>query len=214
MFLDNENNLCRRLLVIGCQRSGTTLLSSMLGRHSEINMLFESTTKDVNKLIGKKYNGNKLLAWRQIRSNSRSSKIGHFINRVVNFDYSLNNQKKHKIRIFPTSQLSINDYLNNDSALILMTRKKSEVLKSITNRTDASKSLASYEYDKSLEEMNKYKDVALNIDFSNLIHNTEDTLMKTCEFLNLVYETRMLEGPKFNFIYPHSKIIKSKSNSN
>ena len=95
-----------------------------------------------------------------------------------------------------------------------MTRKKSEVLKSITNRTDASKSLASYEYDKSLEEMNKYKDVALNIDFSNLIHDTEDTLMKTCEFLNLVYETRMLEGPKFNFIYPHSKIIKSKSNSN
>ena len=39
------------LLVLGCQRSGTTLLAAMLGGHSEINMIFESTTDDVLKLI-------------------------------------------------------------------------------------------------------------------------------------------------------------------
>ena len=38
-------------VVIGLQRTGTTLLASMLGRHSEINMLFESVNKDVLKLI-------------------------------------------------------------------------------------------------------------------------------------------------------------------
>ena len=41
------------MVVIGLQRTGTTLLASMLGRHPEINMLFESVTKDSLKLIGK-----------------------------------------------------------------------------------------------------------------------------------------------------------------
>ena len=62
-------------VVIGLQRTGTTLLASMLGRHSEINMLFESVTKDSLKLIGKEWNCNKLLAYRQIRINQRSSKF-------------------------------------------------------------------------------------------------------------------------------------------
>ena len=54
-------------VVIGLQRTGTTLLASMLGRHPDINMLFESVTRDSLQLIGKKWNGNKLLAYRQIR---------------------------------------------------------------------------------------------------------------------------------------------------
>ena len=40
-------------VVIGLQRTGTTLLASMLGRHPDINMLFESVTNDSLKLIGK-----------------------------------------------------------------------------------------------------------------------------------------------------------------
>ena len=64
------------LLLLGCQRSGTTLLAAMLGGHSEINMLFESTSDDVLKLIGKKYSGNKALVRRQIRFSQRSSKFG------------------------------------------------------------------------------------------------------------------------------------------
>ena len=45
-------------VIVGLQRTGTTLLASMLGRHPEINMLFESVTKDSLKLIGKQWNGN------------------------------------------------------------------------------------------------------------------------------------------------------------
>ena len=50
-MLNQDPNL---VLLLGCQRSGTTLLASMLGGHSEINMLFESTSDDVMRLIGKK----------------------------------------------------------------------------------------------------------------------------------------------------------------
>jgi len=96
-------------VVVGLQRTGTTLLASMLGRHPEINMLFESVTKDSLKLIGKKWNGNKLLAYRQIRYSSRSSKFGHLINRIVNLDFKKHN-RHHLIRPFPTSVMSIEDY--------------------------------------------------------------------------------------------------------
>ena len=96
-------------VVIGLQRTGTTLLASMLGRHPEINMLFESVTKDSLKLIGKQWNGNKLLAYRQIRKNKRSSKLGHLINRIVNLDFKQEN-RHHLVRPFPTSVMSIEDY--------------------------------------------------------------------------------------------------------
>ena len=34
------------VLILGLQRTGTTLLASMLGGHSEVNMLFESVGSD------------------------------------------------------------------------------------------------------------------------------------------------------------------------
>jgi len=214
MFLANNKKLTNKLLLIlGCQRSGTTLLASMLGRHSEVNMLFESTTDDVLKLIGKKYNGNKLLPWRQIRKTQKSSKLGYLINRIVNFDFGLTNQEHHNIRVFPTSDLSISDYKNKKALFITITRDKSEVLKSITKRTNANINRAAFEYDKALEEIAFVKKEALNIDFYDLIHETEITLKKICEFLNLEFEEKMLEGPQYNFVYPHKNIIKDKSKS-
>ena len=105
------------LVVIGLQRTGTTLLASMLGRHPEINMLFESVTKDSLKLNGKQWNGNKLLAYRQIRSNKRSSKWGHLINRIVNLDFKQEN-RHHLVRPFPTSVMSIEDYKKEGAVFI------------------------------------------------------------------------------------------------
>ncbi|NND95360.1 MAG: hypothetical protein HKN45_10875 [Flavobacteriales bacterium] len=104
-----NNRKSKLLLVLGCQRSGTTLLAAMLGRHSEINMLFESTTNDTTRLIGKTYCGNKLLAWRQIRLKKRSSKFGHLINRIVNLDFGLKRNDHHKFRVYPNSSLSVQD---------------------------------------------------------------------------------------------------------
>ena len=100
----NKLNM-KPILILGCQRSGTTLLASVLGRHSEVNMLFESTTDDTLKLIGKKYQGNKLCVWRQIRRNQKASKWGHFVNRLVNFhflssfNFVLDLQRKEEVLI-------------------------------------------------------------------------------------------------------------------
>lgn len=208
-----NNNKSKLLLVIGCQRSGTTLLAAMLGRHSEINMLFESTTRDVFNLIGKKYNGNKLLAWRQIRIKSKSSKFGHLINRIVNLDFGIKKHRHHKIRIFPTSSLSMQDYIDNKAVVITIVRDKQEIINSIITRTKMTKKQAETEYERASEQMEFLKKSAYEVQFHDLVHNPISTLEGICQFLGLDFEDRMLEGVEYNFVYPSSSIIKEKSKS-
>ncbi|MCB0844754.1 MAG: sulfotransferase [Bacteroidetes bacterium] len=201
----------RTLLLLGCQRSGTTLLAAMLGGHSEINMLFESTSGDVLRLIGKKYNGNKLLPWRQIRKKQKASKFGHFMNRLVNLDFSRNGSSHPKIRLFPTSSLSIEDYLKNDARIITITRNREEVVRSITTRTKLSRKQAEKEYDRSMQEMEGLTNMAFQVDFADLVNHPVETLQAICEYLELEFESRMLEGVEYNFVYPHSSVMKDKS---
>ncbi|WNJ17605.1 sulfotransferase [Pontibacter sp. G13] len=198
------------LLILGCQRSGTTLLSAMLGGHPEISMLFESTDEDVMALIGKKYRGNKLLTWRQIRMNQRASRFGYLMNRLANIDLN-KKAKPHKTRPFPTSRLSIQDYIDLGAKIITITRKKDEVVSSIINRTKMSEAQASSEYDLAMAEVDKVRHIAHNINFSELVGEPTETLKGICEFLELDFEERMLEGPKYNFVYPHKAILKEKS---
>lgn len=199
------------LLILGCQRSGTTLLAAMLGRHSEINMLFENNTDATFELIGKKYSGNKILAWRQVRWNQRASKFGHLVNRIVNLDFFLK-RRSHKIRVFPLSRLSIKDYVEKDAKIITIVRDKKEVVNSIVKRAEMPKELAEKEYDLAIKEIERVKEIAVaNIDFSDLVNDPIDTLTEVCDSLDIEFEERMLEGPKYNFVYPNLEIIKSKS---
>lgn len=204
-----ENDKSKLLVVMGCQRSGTTLLAAMLGGHSEINMLFESTSNDIQKLIGKKYSGNKLLAWRQIRMNRRASTLGHLINRIANLHFD--SKKHHKIRPFPTSAMCLQDYIERNAAIITIVREKTEVIDSITTRTQMTQAQAENEYDRSMELINKLGSRAHQVQFSDLIHNPIETLTLVCDFLDLDFEDRMLKGVEYNFVYPNSNLVTEKS---
>jgi len=197
------NTLSNILLVIGCQRSGTSLLASMLGRHSEINMLYESTTTDSLFTIGKKYSGNKLLAWRQIRWDKRASRIGHLMNRLINADFG-RRRRHHRVRLFPTSKLSLKDYLDVNGRIIVITRNKVDVIKSIVRRTQMSAYQAEREYDRSMKLISKLHHVALLIQFNDLVSRPEAIMKGVCRYLGLEYESRMLEGPRFNYVYPRA----------
>lgn len=197
------------LLILGCQRSGTTLLASMLGRHSEINMLFESTTNDVFRLIGKKYQGNKLLVWRQIRMSQRSSYMGHIINRIVNFHFF--GKKHHKHRPYPISELCIEDYLDRGAKVIYIRRPEKEVVSSITKRTPMTEKQATQEYFKCTKILDAVSNKALEITFHDLVNNPQSTMKIACEYLDLQYEEGMMDGAEFNIVYPHKKIMSEKS---
>tara|TARA_B100000902_G_C27230913_1_gene874761 strand:+ start:278 stop:886 length:609 start_codon:yes stop_codon:yes gene_type:complete len=198
-------------VIIGLQRTGTTLLASMLGRHSEINMLFESVTKDSLKLIGKEWNGNKLLAYRQIRERQRSSRWGHFINRVVNFDFKKEN-RHHLVRIYPTSKMSIEDYKKQGAIFITIERDKESSIKSMMKRAGQSRKQAVYEWEQGMNIINNLKgENTYSLNFFDLVNNTNKILLDICDFLDIKYTDKMLEGPKFNFVYPQESIVKKKS---
>tara|TARA_B100000795_G_scaffold8348_1_gene5926 strand:- start:1768 stop:2376 length:609 start_codon:yes stop_codon:yes gene_type:complete len=198
-------------VVIGLQRTGTTLLASMLGRHPEINMLFESVTQDSLKLIGKQWNGNKLLAYRQIRKNKRSSKWGHLINRIVNLDFKQEN-KHHLVRPFPTSVMSIEDYKKEGAVFITIERDKESSVSSMMKRAGQTKKQAEREWEHGMKIINQLKNEgAYALTFVDLVNNSEKYLKEICNFLAIEYSEKMLEGPKYNFVYPNEGIIKKKS---
>jgi hypothetical protein len=198
-------------VVIGLQRTGTTLLASMLGRHPEINMLFESVTKDSLRLIGKKWNGNKLLAYRQIREIQRASKFGHFINRCANFDFRTKS-RPHLIRPFPTSIMSIEDYKQEGAIFITIERDMESSVSSMMKRAGQSRKQAEKEYKLAMEIINNLKKESFySLTFLELINNSEKILKEICQLLELDYEPKMMDGPKYNFVYPNKGIIKKKS---
>ncbi|RMD50166.1 MAG: sulfotransferase [Ignavibacteria bacterium] len=198
------------LLILGCQRSGTSLLASMLGRHKEINMLYESITDDTFKLIGKEYQGNKLLLPRQIHFTKRASKFGYLINRIINFHFR--GYKYQKVRIYPSSKLSITDYLSRGAKLIVMTREKEATINSMIKRAGLSPSQAEREYTQAMNLIQKLiQEGAFHVRFEDLLIETETVLKNICNFLDLEYDKRMLEGPKYNFVYPNDRIVKEKA---
>ena len=198
-------------VVVGLQRTGTTLLASMLGRHPEINMLFESVTRDSLKLIGKQWNGNKLLAYRQIRKKKRSSKWGHLINRIVNLDFKKEN-RHHLARPFPTSVMSIEDYKKEGAVFITIERDKESSVSSMIKRSGQTKNQAEREWDRGMKIINQLKNEgAYSLTFVDLVNNSEKYLKEICNFLVIEYLEKMLEGPKYNFVYPQDSVVKRES---
>ena len=198
-------------IVIGLQRTGTTLLASMLGRHPEINMLFESVTKDSLKLIGKQWNGNKLLAYRQIRKSERASKWGHFINRILNLDFRKGN-KHHLVRPYPTSIMSIDDYENEGAFFITIERDKESSVSSMMKRAGQNKKQAVKEWEKGMKIINHLKgENTYSLTFVDLVNDSEKILKEICQFLDVDYLDAMLEGPKYNFVYPQESVVKRES---
>ena len=183
----------------------------MLGGHSEINMLYESSTRDVINLIGKKYKGNKVLAWRQIRMHSRASRLGHIINRLVNLDFNTGKFKQQKRKPFPTSQFSLQDYIDRGATFVSIERDQEEVVQSIVNRTPLSRAQAIVEYEKASEQIRQLatRTDVCNVSYSDLVSDPKEALNRICKFLDLQFEDRMLEGARYNHLYPES--IKEKT---
>ena len=168
--------------------------------------------KDSLKLIGKKWNGNKLLAYRQIRNKQRSSRFGHLINRIVNFDFKKKN-KHHLIRPFPISNMSIEDYKEKGAVFITIERDKQSSVKSMMKRAGQTKNQAEHEWEEGMKIINSLKiEGAYSLSFVNLVNDTERILLEICKFLDIeLLKERMLEGPKYNFVYPQNSIVKRKS---
>ncbi len=191
-----------KLYIFGVQRSGTTLLAALLGAHSDINMLSQSVTGDQNKLIGKKYQGNKLCVPSDIRWKKKTTRIKSLLyiktKRILKA-IGIN------IVLSPSARFNIQDLLKENCKIIKIYRSKEANIQSIVKRTGVSNRKAEKHFYEGQELLNKIP--GLTIDYNTLTSSTVETLKEICKYLEIEYEPKMFDGVNNMLNYNHDRII-------
>ncbi|MFX1589462.1 MAG: sulfotransferase domain-containing protein [Promethearchaeota archaeon] len=202
----------QKLLILGCRRSGTTLLASLIGAHSQVNML-DGCDKCIDKLIGKRYQGVKMTI-PHIHYNRRSSDLWIFLYHKIAFLRKC--FLKIGIQFDPHhgSKYSIKDFINMDAKIIYIFRDKKSNIESMIKRSKLTQKRAIRTYNKALKiHINLFEFYLSNhyvISFYQLTNFPEKILKNICKYLNLEYEPQMLNAAGLNERYSNTKIEKKK----
>ena len=79
-------------------------------------------------------------------------------------------------------------------------------------RAGQNKKQAESEWEEGMKIINQLKGKNIHsLTFLDLVNNTENVLKSICSFLEINYLETMLEGPKYNFVYPQDSIVKRES---
>ncbi|HKY09388.1 MAG TPA: sulfotransferase [Candidatus Binatia bacterium] len=193
------------VLVIGAPRSGTTLLATMIGSHSDVGMVNEDVdVRAMGRVLGRPFTGVKLCVPNQIRLEKKS----HFGSQLL--------KKLGLIAEAPKAYFSITEYLSfpnlkvigiirdgNDSVHSMMVRGKSKLKKAARRWGEAIETIHIVKQ--------RYGDRVLVVSFDDLVLEPEATIRATCEFLGLSFEDRMLRGHKLNPYYPQAGLDQEKA---
>jgi len=190
------------LLILGSPRSGTTLLASMIGTHTEVAMLIEDRNFAIKKLTSKKILGNKLCLPNQIDLNKRAT------------SFSLLLKNRFGIKSYPTSKYNIEDYLNlKDLKIINIVRDYNDVIYSNIKRGEGGKK-RKIEQDKAVqwwsravevmyELSQKHSEKVITVSYEDLVREPEKILRKISNYIDIEFQEKMLEGYKFTKLYPN-----------
>jgi hypothetical protein len=188
-------------LIIGPPRSGTTLLASIIGSHKEVAVIIEDLNFTIRKMTGKKFLGNKLCIPNQIEISKKGSKYSRLLKKI-----GLGKR-------LPTSKYSIKDYLSLPNFnIIAILRDGNNVVSSIMSRGNKKFEEATYRWRRAVEIIDfllKNNKNIIVINFEDLVVKTESTIRSVLDFLGLDYYPEILEGYKYNILYPESSNIKS-----
>jgi hypothetical protein len=108
--------------------------------------------------------------------------------------------------------MSINDYKGEGAVFITIERDKESSVESMERRAGQTAKQALKEWEEGMRIINNLKGTeTYSLTFVDLVNDTERILKGICSFLEIDYLERMLEGPKFNFVYPQDSIVKRES---
>lgn len=192
------------LLILGTPRSGTTLLTAMIGCHPSVAMLSEDFTGAVRKLVGKPVVGNKLCVPNQIDLFNRNRRLIGLLSR-----------RGIPLHHIP-SKLSINDYIRKFDARMIMTlRDPNAVVSSIIRRGENPLDVAVQRWADGIRILYKLKsdhpERVLIIRFNDLVSSTEHALRSACNHLGIVFYNQMMDGYIYTPIYNNNEIDASKA---
>lgn len=203
--MNNINNDCH-ILILGSPRSGTTLLSAMIGCHPDIAILNEDFRCNEFKVFSKRIRGNKLCIPNQIELvHSSSSKI---TDTMITFYQRATNKIRKRLQVrtpIPRSnkaRLSIREYekATQDLKIIGIIRSPKDVIDSISSRGQQTKKTSEYRWRRAVEVLYELlHDQGENTDLS-IIHfdrlvTSPDLIMKNClEKMNCEFDKSVLQG--------------------
>lgn len=184
----------KHLLIIGAPRSGTTLLASMIGRHSEVAMLIEDLYGGITRLVSKSVLANKLCVPNQVELNKKATLRVRALQRLG------------FLRQHPISRFSIEDHLSLENPRILsIVRDGSHVISSIMRRGDQPFEIALARWVRAIEVIRTVcRDQpgrSMVVSYESLVSDPESNMRRVADFLDLSFEGEMLEGYRYNPIY-------------
>jgi hypothetical protein len=193
------------LLILGAPRSGTTLLATMIGRHSEIGILNEDRGWAMRRILGRRIVGNKRCIPNQIEMKKRSLFQMRFFKTIG------------WAKEYQSSEYSIEDYLSLPGIRIIgLIRDGNDVISSVMNRSEKRFRVASYRWRRSVDIIHelktRYSEIVLVISFEDLVVNPQANMERIAAFLGVEYQERMLEGPRYNPWYGESELNLDKVN--
>jgi len=193
------------LLIIGAPRSGTTLLATMISRHTEIAILNEDKGWGMRQLLGKMIVGNKRCVPNQIEIKKPGRMHFRFLKTIG------------LAKEYQSSEFSIEDYLTLPNAKVIgLIRGGNDVISSVMGRSEKKFRVASYRWCRSIEIIHELKtrfpELLLVVSFENLVLSPKPNMERIAAFLNVEYQDRMLEGPRYNPWYPEEGMNREKVN--
>lgn len=207
------------LLVVGTPRSGTTLLTCLIGSHPRCIAMSECLWGEEHKIVSpSEVVVNKLCTPNQIQF--EHPPLPTLLQRIgVRFQKELARLTGLWMKDWPLGALSIRDYVaERDARLLFIVRDPNQVIDSMIRRSGQSESRALSRWAHGIQEMHasysEYSQRCHLLAFSDLVLEPENELRKICEFINLEYSSDMMNGYRYSPQYNRDKISESVLNKN
>ena len=199
-----------RLLILGAPRSGTTLLASMVGAHPDVALSVEVYGVGYERIVSKKVVGNKLCIPNQIELDRKfniAQRLGllPWMERLGLAGWLL--RRRWLTRFYDASPYSIRSLLKRGpTKLILLVREGADVVGSIMRRGNQPLRTAVFRWSRAIDIISRLHEEdpaqSLIVRFEELVRDAEGRMRAICRFLDLPFDARMLDGYRFNPIYP------------
>ena len=197
----------QKILIIGCRKGGTSLLCSLLGGHSKINMGSEIYVKEALKLYGKPYVGIKY-TYPHIKYDKRYGRLHTLLYFKTNKIFNIIAKLTGVYLEMPIgSSYSIKDFEDMDAKIIEIRRSQEGVVSSMMRGSPhMTRKQALNCYHRSCDEMMKIKDKHM-VSMSFLTEHPKEALEAICNYIGIFFEPCMLDGAGYNDNYKIDEII-------
>ncbi|SDF57868.1 Sulfotransferase family protein [Limimonas halophila] len=188
----------RYLLIVGSPRSGTTLLTAMLGRHPALAVTNEDKTRAWHNVVGKPVVGVKLCVPNDIELDSSwRTAIRRRLRRIAM--YNRHNLGIPGPRMKVKSIYSVRDFQRwPDTQILGILRDPHEAVASIRERGGHGEGEARHRWTRAVEVMHQVMQETPErvrvVDFDRLVREPESTMRGLCSWLDVAYDPAVIGG--------------------